>query len=374
MSTTAGTLNRDVNVTTNGVPIRNIWHMLLYAWREQRLLDKWQADVESAPTLDALLSQILANLIRQRIRIGLGRDYRPHEQTIRGIRGRVDFNTSLKRMTFPEGKAHCRFEAFSSNVLKNQIIRSTLNAMSVRGQLGTHKKAADGLRHDLRCLVRDLDHIEMIELKPDVVRRQQQQRDDHDYRLMLLICNLIVQHLMPTQSAGSSRLHNIDLDWKFVCRVFEKFVANFYITHLTDWKVRPQKTLYWPAEGDCSFLPIMKPDVVMRHKPTKRIAVIDTKLTAKSLATGQHGNQTFNRDHVFQLYGYVQSQSDQSPDWKSATGILLYPTVTRRLCETVVLQGHELRWETVDLTKPWPQIESDLLLLAGTLLTKPPAL
>jgi 5-methylcytosine-specific restriction enzyme subunit McrC len=351
------------NLTSNGVPIRNVWHMLLYAWREHRVIGKWNAEVESAPTLDALLSRILAKLVHHRVRIGLGRGYRPHKATLQGIRGRVDFGVSLKQITFPAGKAHCRFQTFSPNVLKNQIIRSTLQLMAMRGEFGSTKSAARQLRRNLQILVRELDGIDLIDLSPEIVHRQQQQRDDHDYRLMLLICSLIVQHLMPMQSAGTNRLHQIDMSWKFVWRVFEEFVAKFYQLHLTGWQVWPQKRLLWPADDSTSFLPVMKPDIVMRHKGTGQIVIVDTKLTSKSLVIGQHGNSTFNRDHLFQLYGYVRSQADRGSDWNSATGMLLYPAVANSLSESVTVQGNVLRWETIDLTKPWQEIEEDLLQL-----------
>ena len=42
-------------VATCGVPIRNIWYMLLYAWGEAGAVDLWRAEVEAAPSLDALL-------------------------------------------------------------------------------------------------------------------------------------------------------------------------------------------------------------------------------------------------------------------------------------------------------------------------------
>ena len=145
MSSQPDSATQRVAVTSNGVPIRNVWHMLLYAWKEQRFAGKWKSDVEAAPTLDALLSRILVNLVRQRMRIGLGRDYRPHEQTIRGIRGRVDFNRSLKQMAFPKGQAHCHFHTFTSNITKNQIIRSTLHTMAISGRFGKETKAANDL-------------------------------------------------------------------------------------------------------------------------------------------------------------------------------------------------------------------------------------
>lgn len=332
-------------------------------------MGKWKSDVESAPTLDALLTRILACLVRQRMRIGLGRDYRPHEQTIRGIRGKVDFNRSLKQMAFPKGLAHCHFHTFSSNITKNQIIRSTLHNMALSGRFGRESEATGDLRHEIRTLVRNLDHIDLIQLKPETVRRQLQERDDRDYRLMLLICDMIARHQMPTPFAGGKKLYSVDLSWKFVWRVFERFVANFYSIHLKEWKVTPQKTLYWPTDGSRSFLPVMKPDIVMEHKATLKRVVIDTKLTGNSLISGQHGNLTFNRDHVFQLYAYLQSQGDQSSACTTATGVLLYPVVKQKLSESVMIQGHQLRWETIDLTAPWQDIEADLVGLANLLIT-----
>lgn len=53
------------------IPIRNIWHMLLYAWNRPELIENWRSTVESAPTLDALLAGVLAHLVRQRLRASI---------------------------------------------------------------------------------------------------------------------------------------------------------------------------------------------------------------------------------------------------------------------------------------------------------------
>lgn len=77
--------------------------------------------------------------------------------------------------------------------------------------------------------------------------------------------------------------------------------------------------------------------------------------------TGQWGNVTFNRDHLFQLYAYLRSQENRSKHHESAMGILLYPTVKHRLEEIVEIQGHKINWITIDLSQPWEKIEEDLL-------------
>ena len=54
-------------LTEYGIPIRNLWHMLLYAWNEISLETQWaMADVERAPTLDALLASVLMKLMQGR--------------------------------------------------------------------------------------------------------------------------------------------------------------------------------------------------------------------------------------------------------------------------------------------------------------------
>ena len=184
---------REDHLTKTGIPVRNLWHMLLYVWDVVHLKSHWKAEVDSAPTLDALLSTILANLIQQRIRIGLGRDYRPHAAEIAGVRGRVDFNESLKRLAFQHGRAYCQFQVFSANVPKNQIVRSTLARMVQVGEFGTESRAADGLRARLRRIVREMEAVDLIELKVSDIRREQLQRHDVDYRLMVAICFLLSQ-------------------------------------------------------------------------------------------------------------------------------------------------------------------------------------
>ena len=103
-----------VHYTEYGIPIRNLWHMCLYAWNEVSMNNHWTLDsAEDAPTLDALLASVLAKLVQQRLRIGLGRSYVNEHKSIRGIRGRIDFSESLKYQTFEQGQAYCDSQQYS---------------------------------------------------------------------------------------------------------------------------------------------------------------------------------------------------------------------------------------------------------------------
>lgn len=351
----------DVPTTATGIPIRNLWYMLLYAWNELQTRGRWTAEAEQSPTLDALLASVLADLIQQRLRIGLGGNYCESEGLLRGVRGRVEFTQSLKRLAFQHGQAYCRFQVYSPNVPMNQIVRSTLARLAAVGVFGPEAWRSENLRHRLRRIVRDLDAVDFVELKPESIRRQQLQRHDADYRLMLAICYLVAQRQMPTEVAGHEMLPVLDRDAMTLYRVFEKFVANFYKTHLVDWTVSSQAPLKWPAVIGSAYLPALNPDLVLRHLSSGRIAVLDTKFTASILTEGRWGNWTFNRDHLFQIYAYLRSQEAESASHATAAGVLLYPTVKHSLSEVVEIQGHRICWETVDLSAEWASIEGRLL-------------
>jgi 5-methylcytosine-specific restriction enzyme subunit McrC len=349
--------------TEYGIPIRNLWYMLLYAWNELPIGGSGDLEnIEDAPTLDALLASMLLKLMNQRLRIGIGRNYVNEKHLLRGVRGRISFSDSLKQQTFERGQAYCEFQEYSVNAPKNQIVRSTLMRLIQTGQFGPVK--ADELRHSLRRLVRDLDGIDLIELKIDFIRRQQLGRNDKDYRLMLAICELILQRQMPSDSNGHYNLPVLDRDALVFHSIFERFVVNFYRNHLEGWTITPQKYFYWHEKDPNSYLPIMKPDIVLKEKTTGRIVIVDTKFTAKSIIENKWGGEKFDSHHLYQMYAYMKTQEHISEQHRKASGILLYPAINQtELSEEVKLQDQTLRIESVDLTRSWLEIEQVLLKL-----------
>ena len=350
-----------VQYTEYGIPIRNLWHMLIYAWNEAPIQSHSSVtEVEEAPTLDALLASILARLIRQRMRIGLGRSYVDQRRSIQGIRGRIDFAESLQQRSFERGEAYCEYQEWSANAPKNQIVRSTLARLVQIGNFGSDRILAEKLRHELRLLTRALDGIDLIELQPEFIRRQRLHRNDNDYRLMLAICELVLQRLMPMETTGEQALPAIDRETLILYNVYERFVASFYRLHLKGYTVKAQSRLSWHAKYDNPYLPSMQPDLIIRNNRSGEITVLDTKFTARSLIENEWGKEIFDSSHLYQLYAYLNSQNHVSPEHQSATGILLYPAVHQHLSEKVELQDHVIRIETVDLAQPWQDIESRL--------------
>ena len=351
---------------TGGIPVKNFWHMLLYAWDRAVFLNRWNVEVDASPSLDALLASVLSKLVEQRLRIGLGRGYTNDARTLRTIRGRVDFAESLKRLAFENGQAHCRFQTYSHNVPKNQIMRTMMSRLVQTGRFGQNRNNAENLRGKLRQLVRALDGIDFCVPTLDLIRRQSLGRNDADYRLMLNICELLLRQQMPTEKEGRHSLPGLDREQIIAYKVFERFVANFYKLHLPGWKVKVQTQLDWHADTTSSYMPVMSADVVLHEIATGRRVVLDTKYTPRSLVTNRWGASVFDSSHVYQIYAYLRSQEHVSESDRHACGVLLYPTVGEELNEIVVVQGHTIYFRTVDLSLSWQEIEARLLSVVAS--------
>ena len=171
-----------------GIPIKNLWFMLLYAWDRPELLGSWRADVETAPNLATLLARILARLVQQRLRIGLSRGYVEHQTEVAGVRGRIVFSETLRRLSLQHGRTSCRYNVFTPDVLANRVIRCTLVRLLQVGRMGTE---CEDLRARLRGLVYATDCVTLVDVDLADISRAQSQRQDRDYTLMLAICRLL---------------------------------------------------------------------------------------------------------------------------------------------------------------------------------------
>ena len=68
--------------------------------------------------------------------------------------------------------------------------------------------------------------------------------------------------------------------------------------------------------------------------------------------------------YLYQMYAYLRSQAGcGDPLCDNAEGILLHPAIDVNVDETLLIQGHEIRFVTVDLMLPTSEIEEKLRTL-----------
>ncbi len=98
---------------------------------------------------------------------------------------------------------------------------------------------------------------------------------------------------------------------------------------------------------------MMITDIILENEHEDRRIIIDTKFT-NILTVAQYGDgQRFKTGHIYQLYSYLRSQEfEDDPHSLSSEGMLLYPAIGVDVDEAAALQGHKLRFATIDLAEP----------------------
>jgi 5-methylcytosine-specific restriction enzyme subunit McrC len=174
---------------------------------------------------------------------------------------------------------------------------------------------------------------------------------------MIAAAELLLNLSLPTTDAGSKLLPAPDMDERYLRDLFERACVGFYRLRLEPqgWKVKHGSQLTWDTSsmslGMEAILPSMKLDIeLVQPDPTgpgRRRIVIDTKFTSIT-KTNQFGDLKLRSTYVYQIYAYLMSQEASETDPKSE-GLMLHPVAGEPVDEEVVIQGHRIRFATVDL-------------------------
>lgn len=356
----------DLRLEPRAIPVRNAWYLLLYAWDLVRWKSQWLGQSEAAPELLGLLARVLSDGTTSLIRRHLGRSFDQGKGEIRGVRGKVDFSASTKRLSFERGRPFCHFPELTIDTLRNRIIRSTLNRLAhdPRIRAGGGRAEGERLRYDLMVAVRAMDGVSLIEVQGADFAKLQLGRSDQAYRLPLAICELVYRLQMPEETSGDAPMVGLLRDELAFARLFEKFVRNFFRVHLPDCVVKSEQ-LNWPDELGSAYAPVMLTDTTIEtRRGVRRRLVIDTKYYAQHLNQRYEGVGKVHARNLYQMYAYLRTQEGRGEQFGSAEGALLYPSTGGYFAETMLVQGHRIHVRTLDLSASWQTIERDLLDLA----------
>lgn len=185
-------------------------------------------------------------------------------------------------------------------------------------------------------------------------------RNNAYYDLLLKVAELTFDASLPTSEPGQFKFANVLRDEREMARVFEAFVRNFYRLEQDEFRVEPL-AIAWDAvplvHGPGDRLPSMRVDVFLRS--AARQIIIDTKYYAEALQVYQ-GSTSFRSHNLYQIFSYLKNHSAGVPEGIQLDGMLLYPQVGAHLDASYAMQGHVVRIATVDLSKPWVDIDRRL--------------
>jgi 5-methylcytosine-specific restriction enzyme subunit McrC len=336
--------------TIGAIPVRNIWLLFLYASELARFHGRYDADVEAAPDFPALIARLLCHAVERRLRRNLSRGYQQKGAILSRVRGRIDALNTYAGRLLSRGLVSCRFEELTVDTVRNRLVRAALYAL-------TKRVDDEALAHECARFAGDLGRLGVSGLKPSrsALSADRIARHDVDDLLMVALARLAFDLLIPTEDSGGHTVASVEKDVTLVRRLFEKAVGNFYAAELPalGWVVHQGKRLHWQIDratsGIAAVLPEMASDIVLEHRASTQRLIIDTKFTSV-FGASQHRARLLKSHYIYQMYAYLRSQEQVSdPLSLTAAGLFLHPTVDAEVDETVRIQGHELRFVTVNL-------------------------
>ena len=354
------------------IPVRNIWLLMLYAWRLYRELPQSRrVQLENAPDdIRELVAEILANAVERRLRRNLSHGYQRRDDDLNRVRGRINLFRTERRQLLQRARVACTFDELTVDTPRNRYVKTALVRVAAavnnadlqrrcRNLAFTLERAGVNTELDLGRLQRTvlLDNLGWVSAEE---------------RRMLIAAMLAMDVAIPSEALGTALLPLVNRRETVGWRLYENAVAGFYSVVLSggDWAIDPQKHIYWPIDSETSRMPeirpIMKPDVELNYRNSMQPAdnqrvVIDTKFRSM-LIRGQYGKESLRSENIFQMYAYLRSQEvADDPLSMNSTGVLLYPSLGDDYDESATIQGHRIRFATVNLAADAKTIRNQLL-------------
>lgn len=345
------------------VPVRNIWLLMLYASDLFRIKGTDLTGIEDMPDdLPDLVGEILARAVEQRQRRRLSLGYRTRTDALSRVHGRIDVLTTERHQLLARGLVACRFDELTVDTSRNRFVRAAL-------ELIARVAARQEVVRRCRRLANDMKMMGVSGTAPTLRHMSTDRFGRHDVedQEMVAAAKLVFEMAIPAEIAGPQKMPQFDRDERWVRRLFERAVGGFFEVVLppTDWQVSTGGTLSWPTTasttGIVRILPGMRTDIVLDDKVAKRRIVIDTKFNA-IVTNGWYREESLRSGYLYQMYAYLRSQEGSGDGYSDdAEGLLLHPAVSSTLDESVVVQGHKIRFMTVDLTASASSIRAELL-------------
>lgn len=340
----------------NLIPIENIYYLLCYSWN--KLDEKEIVNVNASGSIDVLnlFARILTAGLKHLFKRGFDREYVLYQLDIRGIKGKLNFQESIKRNLFCHTYANCEFDELDYNVLHNRLLKSTVNLLLRVKDLEEEYK--DELLRIYNCRFHDID---LIELNDKVFSRVRLNRNNYFYDFLLKICQLIVDNILIDEKTGESKFRDFLQDEVKMRHVFEEFLRNFYRFEQSDFKVS-REIIYWNIETfddyAYKYLPEMKTDITLESKERK--IIIDAKYYKNTLDTN-YGKDIIRSTNLYQISEYLRNIEVSGGINQNCEGILIYPTVNKEVDLKYNLADHIIKIKTINLNQNWRNIHQNLL-------------
>ena len=344
-------------MSKSSILIKNIYYMLSYAFSILRQSGIEKVSGEAFDNIHNLFAAILGNGIGQQLKRGLHREYILKHEDLSTLRGRIDLQATIKNRLSRTHKIACEFDELSENNIFNQIIKATVLLLI------KHEDVEAKYKNDLKQKMLFFSGVGDIELKSLNWSQLRFQRNNQTYRILISLCQLIVEGMLLSQESGERKLASF-VDEQRMCSLYEKFILEYYRKHYPQLNATASQ-IPWALDDDCrTMLPAMQSDITL--SVGNRTLIIDAKCYTKNMQS-QFDKRTIHSANLYQIFTYVKNKTLQTGFTDhEVSGLLLYARTADEIQPDgeFSMSGNKISVKTLDLNLPFEEIARQLNLIA----------
>lgn len=337
------------------IRIQNIYYMLAYAFQVLREQGYESCGTEEFENTADLLSAILAKGVATQIKRGLGRTYIEETEPLSCLRGKISVTESIKQQTLMKQQLICTYDEFSVDSYMNRILKTTMELL-LRYDI---PKARKKELRNLLLYFKEVDTIDVYLINWNFCFN----RNNQTYQMLMSICYLVIKGLLQTSADGSVKLMQF-LDEQRMCRLYEKFILEYYRKHYPQIKTSASQIGWALDDGIGIMLPIMQSDIMLTYGD--RTLIIDAKYYGHTTQK-QYNLNTIHSNNLYQIFTYVKNKAVAGGE---VSGMLLYARTEEEIQpdHTYMMSGNRISVKTLDLNCDFGEITRQLNAIADAFI------
>ena len=333
------------------IRISNVYYMLSYAYNilQEHGYEKF-GEEEFENTAD-LLSAILVKSSYAYVKRGIEKAYIDKIEALSRPQGKICLSQSVSQRTLARHQLVCEHDEYSSDCYPNQILKTTMQVL-LKNDISKERK------NEIKKLLIYFAEVSVLDY------RKIQWKDQFSYRnksvqMQISICYLILNGFLQSKADGSMKLMDF-MDEQRMCRLYEKFILEYYKKEFPQLHARASK-ISWELDDDNSYmLPSMQSDIMLTYQD--KVLIIDAKYYEHTTQT-HFNKKTIHSANLYQIFTYVKNKAVSCDN---VSGMLLYAKTDEAIQpdSDFMMSGNKISVRTLDLGQEFANISCALNKIA----------
>ena len=333
--------------------IKNIYYMLSYAFTTLKQGGYEDVATEEFENIHNLFAAILSKGIGIQLKQGLYREYANKKETTAVVRGKIDMPGTIKNCLARKRVLTCEYDELSENNLLNQILKTT--AMLLLRHESVDQEYKSILKKEM-LFFSSVDVIDPGTIRWSAIRFQ---RNNNTYRMLISLCQLILEGMLLTTDSGEYRLATF-IDEQRMERLYEKFILEYYIKECPQVTASASQISWALDDGIGMLLPVMQTDITLSKG--NDVLIIDAKYYTHTTQS-QYDVPRLHSGNLYQIFTYVKNKdAGFGAEPHRVSGMLLYAATDEAIQpdNSYQMSGNQISVKTLDLNRDFSEIAAQL--------------